>query len=203
MAGGESAMKKKSGKKASEKFKEKVQEIEKFLDQKNLSSFSGTYVTWVYDYAIIRLYRDFEDLILHCLVAAINNDTQQLSQKTGIDFPKHITDEVCEFIIVRDGYFDFRGRDGLIGTLKSYLPDDHYIVAIVKKKPYKDALEQLSALRNFAAHDSKPSKKRALQAIGGHNLTSSGAWLKKQNRFEKILASLKSLADEVHQQAPY
>ena len=196
-------MRKKSGKKASEAFKKHVQEIEEFLDEENLSSFSDAHVTWAYDYAIIRLYREFEDMILNCLVAAINSDTQQLSKTTGIDFPKHITDDVCEFIIVGDGYFGFRGRDGLIKTLKGYLTDDHYLVTIVKKPAYKDALEKLSALRNFAAHDSKPSKKRALQTIGGQRLASSGAWLKKQNRFRNISASLKRLADEVYQQAPY
>ena len=196
-------MKKKSGKKASEAFKERVQEIEEFLGQQNLSSLSEAHISWAHDYAIIRLYREIEDMILNCLVAAINNDTQQLTQTTGITFPKHITDEVCEYIIVGDGYFDFRGRDGLINTLKRYLPNDHYLVAVVKRPRYRCALERLSALRNFAAHDSKPSKKRALQTVGGQRLASSGAWLKKQDRFGNILASLKESADEVHQQAPY
>ncbi len=196
-------MRKKSGKRASEAFKKQTQQIEEFLDEKNLSSFSDAHVTWAYEYAIIRLYRDFEDMILNCLVAEINSDTEQLSQTTGVNFPKHITEEVCEFIIVGDGYFDFRGREGLIKTLKKYLPKDHYFVLIVKKPAYKDTLEMLSALRNFAAHDSKPSKKRALQVIGGQKLLSSGAWLKKQKRFRKILISLKKLADDVQQQAPY
>ena len=185
------------------KFKDQVQEIEKFLDKENLSSFSKAHVTWAYEYAIIRLYRDFEDMTLNCLVAAINSDTKQLSETAGITFPKHITGEVCEYIVVGDGYFDFRGRDGLINTLQKYLPKKHYVVAIVKKDACKGTLEQLSALRNFAAHDSKPSKKRALRAIKGQRLASSGAWLKKQNRFKQIAASLKKLADEVHQKAPY
>ena len=77
--------------------------------------------------------------------------------------------------------------------------EDHYIVLIVKKPAYKNTLEMLSALRNFAAHDSKPSKKRALQVIGGQKLLSSGAWLKKQKRFRMILISLKKLADDVQQ----
>ena len=196
-------MRKKSGKRASEVFKKQTQKIEEFLDEKNLSSFSDAHVTWAYEYAIIRLYRYFEDMILKCLVAAINSDTEQLSQTTGVNFPRHITEEVCEFIIVGDGYFDFRGREGLIKTLKKYLPEDHYIVLIVKKPAYKGTLEMLSALRNFAAHDSKPSKKRALQVIGGQKLLSSGAWLKKKKRFRKILISLKKLADDVQQQAPY
>lgn len=196
-------MRKKSGRKASSSFKIQAHEIERFLDENNLSSFSDAHVTWAYDYGIIRLYREFEDMILSCLVAAINSDTQQLSSTTGVDFPKHITDEVCEFIIVGDGYFDFRGRDGLIKTLKKFLPSSHYLVTIAKDQAYKDALEKLSALRNFAAHDSKPSKKSALKAICGQRLASSGAWLKKQNRFGQISDSLIRFADAVYQQAPY
>lgn len=196
-------MKKKSAKKASETFRGKVEEIEAFLRTKSLASFSDEHVSWVHDYAIIRLYRDFEDLILHCLVAAINNDTERLSQTTGVDFPKHLTDEVCQYIIVGDGYFDFRGRDGLIKQLLKYLPKDHYLVAIIKTARYREALEQLTALRNFAAHGSKPSKKQALKAIGRVKMHSSGAWLKKQNRFGKISKELKALAGDVNKRAPY
>ena len=111
--------------------------------KKNLSSFSDAHVTWVHDYAIIRLYREFEDMILNCLVAAINSDTQQLAHATGFKFPKHLTDEVCEYIIVKDGYFDLRGRDGLIKTLKMYLAADHYLVTVVKNNAYRGALEKV------------------------------------------------------------
>ena len=196
-------MRKKSGKKASEEFSKNIQKIKDFLEPKNLSRLSDSHETWMYDYAIIRLYRDFEDMILNCLVASINNDTEQLSSTTNIKFPKNLKDEVCEFIIIGNGYFDFKGRDELIKTIKQYIRDDHYLVKICRKNCYKDALEKLSALRNFAAHDSKPSKKRALKAIGNERLASSGAWLKKQNRFDSIINHLKKFADDIHQQAPY
>lgn len=196
-------MRKKSAKKAAEWFLEQTDEIKIFLEQDNLSGLTDKHVTWVHDYAIIRLYREFEDMILNCLIAAINNDTEVLSIQTDIDFPKHLSDEVCEFIIVGNGYFDFRGRDGLIQKLKKFLPDDHYLVMLVKKPSYKDSLEQLSALRNFAAHDSKPSKKRALEAIGLLRLASTGVWLKKQDRFGKLASRLKRLAQEIYDKAPF
>ncbi len=196
-------MKKKSARKASEAFRKNTEKIRTFLETKNLPPLSDEHISWVYDYAIIRLYRDFENLILHYLVAAINNGSEHLSQTTGVEFPKHLKKEVCRYIIVGDGYFNFRKRDDLIRTLRKYLPEDHYLVTIIKKNKYKEALEQLSALRNFAAHDSKPSKKRALEAIGQVKMGSSGAWLKRQNRFEAILGKLQALADEVSQDAPY
>ena len=196
-------MKKKSGKRASEAFKSNVKDIEEFLKQDNLSSLSDGHLSWTYDYAIIRLYREFEKMILNCLIAAINNDTTQLSKKIGIDFPKHLTDDVCEYIILGRGYFDFKGRAGLIGKLKQYLTRNHYLVETVSKSKYKDALERLSTLRNYAAHDSVPSKKSALESIGQQRMASSGAWLKKQDRFKKISDKLKELADDVNENAPY
>ncbi len=196
-------MRKKSAKKSAEFFVSRVEEIEQFLEPNNLSGLSDKHITWAHEYAVIKLYREFEDMILNCLVAAINNDTQELSNKTGVEFPSHLSDEVCEFIVVGDGYFDFRGRDGLIKTLKKFIPDDHYLVTIIKKPGYKDSLERLSALRNFAAHDSRPSKKRALKAVGLQRMHSTGTWLKTQRRFGNLASRLKTLAQEIQDQAPY
>ncbi len=196
-------MRKKSDKKAAAAFKKAVEEIEWFVDAVTQSSLSDNYKTWAHDYATIRLYREFENLMLNCVIAALNRDTTQLSSKTGVSFPKHLTDEVCEFLIVGDGYFDFRGRDGLIQTCKRFLRDDHHLVTIVKKAAYKPALERLSALRNFAAHDSKLSKKRALKVIEAKRLVASGAWLKRQRRFDDLARSLTKLADEIADEAPY
>ena len=107
-------MRKKSAKKVAIDFVKKAEEIEKFIDPSNLTNLSEKHITWAHEYAIIRLYREFERMILHSLIAAINNNTSDLSQETGVSFPKHLKDEVCEYIIVGNKYFDFKGRDGLI-----------------------------------------------------------------------------------------
>lgn len=194
-------MRKKSVKKASEAFSAEIKEIDEFL--KETASFSDQSVSWAYDYTIIRLYRAFEDFILSCLISAINNDTSQLVAVTQVSFPKHLSDEVCEYLVVGNGYFDFRGRDGLIKTVRGLVADNHYLLTAVKNNKYRIALERLSALRNFAAHDSRPSKKRALESIGAAKMASSGAWLKKQHRFSEIANKLDELATEVATSAPY
>ena len=196
-------MKKKSARKAAAAFGRKVSDIEDFLKSSGAGLLSDAHLTWVHDYAIIKLYSEFENLVLHCLVAAINNDTSQLSSKTSIQFPKHLTDEVCTYLIVGDGYFDFRGRDGLIKRLKEFLPTGHYLLTIVEKTAYKDTIEQIVALRNFAAHGSKVAKARALKAVDATRLSSSGAWLKTHGRFGLIAQSLRRFADEIADSAPY
>ncbi|WP_018948723.1 hypothetical protein [Thioalkalivibrio sp. ALMg11] len=164
---------------------------------------SDAHITWCYEYAIIRLYREFEILMLEAITGAINNDTTTISRTTGIDFPDHLTDELCEYLITGSGYFDFKGRDGLIKLLKQYVPSDHYLVTIIKRNRYKDSLEHLSALRNYAAHDSYQSKNTAKKVTGFNRMAACGAWLKKQGRFTWIIEELKELSGEIYYNAPY
>lgn len=193
---------KKSIKLATTEFNAEVDRILAFLTTVKVGQ-TEEHISWLYNYAIIRLYKEFEGLMLDALVAAVNNDISTLEETTDVRFPKHLTYEVCEFLITGTGYFDFKGRSGLIKTLKSFVPDAHYLVTTVKKPSYTNALNQLSALRNFAAHESQVSKRAALEAIKGKHLSSSGAWLKKQSRFENVAEKLKELAFELHGLAPY
>lgn len=152
---------------------------------------------------MISLYRDFENLILEVLVGAINNNTKTIRATLGIDFPKHLTDDICRYIITGPSYFDFKGRDGLIKRVKQYVPTNHYLVAILKAPKYKTSIERLCALRNYSAHASGQSRKAALLSVGQERIGSAGSWLKRQGRFSAIVAKLTDLANEIKDQAPY
>lgn len=197
-------MRKKSIKLAAKTFGTNVDEIIAFT----VRSLAATPLTvldksWCYDLAIIRVYREFEDMMLSCLVALINNDTTTFSQLKKRKFPTHMNVEICEYLICGDGYFDFAGRDGLIKTIKKIVPSGHWLLSIVGNNAYIDALTQLSSLRNFAAHDSSVSKKRALEVTSQRRMSSSGSWLMKQNRFTTICNSLKTMAHQIDTAAPY
>jgi cupin superfamily acireductone dioxygenase involved in methionine salvage len=194
--------KKKSIKKSAQRFTRNANAIVQFTENAS-AKLSQQQVSWAYDYAIIRLYREFENLMLDALVGAVNNDTSTLSTKTGFAFPRHLTDEVCAFLVVGNGYFDFRGRDGLIKRLKDFVPDNHYLVDVVKQQKYTNALNVLASLRNFAAHASRFAKKKALEALNVQRLESSGAWLKRQNRFEDLTSKIIELARDIENRAPY
>ena len=193
---------KKSVKHSAQDFRIAADEITTFLTSVSNGQ-TAEHISWLHNYAIIRLYREFESLVLDALVGAINNDTATVSSTTGVEFPTHLSAEVCEFLITGTGYFDFKGRAGLIKTLKDFVPDAHYLVTTIKQPTYKDALEQLSALRNYAAHESDQSKRSALKAIGGKRIASSGAWLKRESRFQTIANRLKALATAIENAAPY
>lgn len=193
---------KKSIRLAAQWFRTKADELAKFCTN-TCQHVSEEQQSWIYDYGIIRLYREFELLVLEGIVGAINNDTETFSDTVGIPFPKHLTDEVCEYLVLGNGYFDFKGRDGLIKELKRFVPDTHFLLTTIKKPKYKDSLERLSALRNYAAHDSFQSKRNALRAVDQDRIGSAGSWLKRQGRFQEICDNLKELAQEVHDAAPY
>lgn len=159
--------------------------------------------TRCHDYAIIWLYRSFENLMLDSLSGAINNDTSTLSTSTGFAFPKHLSIEVCQFLITGRGYFDFKGRDGLIKKAREYVPENHYLIIALKKPKYKTALEQLVVLRNLAAHNSDQAKQSALKALNLKRLSSAGSWLKVGERFGTITGLLVALAGEIEVAAPY
>jgi hypothetical protein len=193
---------KKSVKLSAQAFRTSADDIVAFLATVSVSQ-SDQHVSWLHNYAIIRLYREFESLMLDALVGAINNDTAGISATTGIEFPKHLTDEVCEFLNTGTGYFDFKGRSGLLKNLQKFVPKAHYLYVTVSKASYRDALEKLSTLRNFAAHESGPSKRAALDSIGGQKIESSGTWLKRETRFQDIVADLKALATDIETGAPF
>ena len=193
---------KKSIRKTAQAFVQEVTALEHFV-QTSISSLSDKEKSWCHDYAIIRLYREFENLMLSAIAGAINNDTTTISSTTGIDFPKHLNVQVCEFLVLGGGYFDFKGRSGLIKTLRKYVPQNHYLLNIVQNQRYQAALDKLSALRNYAAHESEQAKKAALTATGQQKIGSAGSWLKRQQRFIAISTELKALGNAIHQAAPY
>jgi len=166
------------------------------------SSLGETHVSWVYEHGVIRVYRGFEKLMLEVLVGVMNNDTATVGSKIGVPLPKHLTDEVCQYLVVGTGYFDFKGRDGLLALLQRFLPGPHWLVKTIRKPTYKDTLEQLSALRNFAAHSSARAKKTAKEVTGHERLASAGAWLKHQGRFSAMTKHMRLLAQDITKSAP-
>lgn len=194
--------KKKSVKRCAKQFREDADVLLNFCETAE-RGLSDAHVSMVYDAAVIKLYASFERMILGTLTGAINNDTSHISAKTNVEFPQHLKDEVCEYIVTGGRYFDFRGRSGLIDKIKDYVPDDHYLVRAIKDQAHTESLNQLCALRNYAAHGSKASKKAALDSVGQTRIGTAGSWLKAQNRFQKLVTNLSELSARIEADAPY
>ncbi len=194
---------KKSGKKAAGKFKDALARIEAFTREIDNANLGDQAVSWAYEAALIKSTVAFEHLMLDCIVTAINNDTATIAAQTGIAFPKHLTDEVCGYLVTGGGFFDFKGRDGLIKTIKGYVPAGHWLLEAVKQAQHKQTLDRMIALRNFAAHDSPASKRKALDTIGQRRVGGAGSWIKCQHRFSDMTTALTKLANEIEMRAPF
>lgn len=188
---------------AAQTFRSRADDVLAFAQAMSSSGLGKEHVSWGYDLAIIRLYGHFEALMLEALTCAVNNDTTTISETTRLAFPKHLTDEVCEYLIIGTGYFDFKGREGLCQVIQKFVPKTHYLVTVVKKAQYKTPLEQTAALRNFAAHGSTVARRAAKNAVGAQKFGSAGAWLKVPGRLASIVDPLKRLADDIEAAAPY
>jgi hypothetical protein len=194
---------KKSVKIAAGHFSRELEQIKKFVESVQFSQSVDEFTSWSYDYAVIRAYAAFEDLILNALVGAINNNTSIASATLEVQLPHHLTDEVCRYLVTGGGYFNFHGRSGLIAVLKKYLPQNHYLVTTCSKGTYKVSLDRLSAFRNFAAHRSTKARSATLLASSLKRIASAGAWLKRQGRLEAILDDLACLAIDLQNSAPF
>jgi len=157
------------------------------------------YLTYSYENAILMVYKSFEIFIERLLISCLNHDHSCFEEKYGIALGKHINDDVCEFLITKGGFFDFRGYSGLIKTLGDILGNNHRLIALFKGNDHKIYIEQLCAIRNYAAHNSKQSKQSAKKAFELLSISSAGSCLKQQGRFLTILTKLKELSDEVKQ----
>lgn len=192
-------MKKVNIPKAADRFIEDVAEIKCYLEEcSRVFVERDLYLSNSYEYAIIALYKAFEKFIFKTIVGCVNHDNSAVTNTYGVQFGKHITDDICEFIITKGGYFDFKDREGLIKIIKQNVGEETYdVYSIVKKEQYASSLKQLCALRNYAAHTSKQAKKKAAKELGIIRIGTVGSCLKTQNRFSKIADDLTELATNI------
>ncbi|MFD4630261.1 hypothetical protein ACFVYR_20745 [Streptomyces sp. NPDC058284] len=155
---------KKSGKLAADMFMQASQRIWDFVLEAEEAKLTDQALTWVYEAALVKTAVAFEKLMLDCLITAVNNDTSTISAKTGVPFPRHLNDEVCEYLLTGGGYFDFKGgQGGLVKVIKEVVGTEHYLYRVVKSPQHRDPINLLVALRNFAAHESAKGKSAALR----------------------------------------
>jgi len=187
-----------------DQFISELEKIEGYIDKcKSVFAEEDLYLSYSYENAILMTYKAFEIFVKRIMVSCLNHDHSFFEDKYGIALGKHINDDVCEFLITKGGYFDFRGYGGLVDTLKSVLGSGNQFIVVVKKDPYKVHIDQLCAARNYAAHNSRQSKEAAKKAFGLTSISSAGSCLKKAGRFSSIISGLKSFAGEVKTTALY
>lgn len=179
-------------------FSSSIREITSYTERCNqVFADEKKYLSYCYENAIIMLYKAFEQFVLRSMIACLNHDHSYFQEKHGIKLGKHINDDICEFLITKGGFFDFRGKSGLYKVLNEMIGADHTIATTFKKAEYKDTIDQLCTIRNYAAHNSYQSKQAVLKTFNLQRISSAGSFLKQQHRFENIANRLLELAEDV------
>ncbi len=187
-----------------DQFNQALHRVISYIDRCNVVfKEEDLYLSYSYENAIMMVYKSFEVFIERLLISCLNHDHSCFEEKYGIALGKHINDDVCEFLITKGGFFDFKGYNGLIKTLSEILGKGHRLIALIKGSDYKTYIEQLCAIRNYAAHNSKQSKISAKKAFGLQLIGTAGSCLKQQNRFPNIVDKLIVLSEEVKQTEIY
>lgn len=182
----------------SDHFIEELDGIMAYIDKcKMVFNEDKLFLSYAYEHAIIMAYKAFETFILRLMISCLNHDHTFFEEKWGIKLGKHINDDICEFLITKGGYFDFKGRSGLSKMINHTIGTSHNLGRVIKHNNYATTIEQLCAGRNFAAHNSVQSKKEFLDKFNLQRAKSAGSCLKVQGRFESIVTKLKELAEEI------
>lgn len=199
-------MRKKSPAKSLEAFRGEIEGIREFINEINPHNPSNATRSHCYDFSVIWLYRAFEMFVLDILVAQINRAPSNFYDRIGVNFGVNPTAAQCEYLLVGDRYFDFRGHSGLISVIKTASGDGSALEDAAKNTTHRKAFEILVGLRNYAAHWSEQSKTAALKAMQHweptrQNLGRAGMWLSVyvggQTRMERLLNSIDALCEDM------
>ena len=155
------------------------------------------YLSFSYENAIIMTYRSFEHFILRIMISCLNHDHSHFEENYGIKLGRHINDDVCEFLITKGGYFDFKGNGDLKKMLNKTIGQKHPIVKVFGNGTYSKTIQKLYVLRNYAAHNSPQAKKAVLNEFNLKRAKSAGSILKQQGRFQSIISELEQLAIDI------
>lgn len=178
-------------------YRDELKAIVSYIDEIDGAGLPKQATSWAYEAALVKVAISIERLMLQVLLAAINRDSAALSAATSVTFPKHLPKQVAQYILIQDGYFDFKGRDGLLKTIRKHLGPTHPLYLTVKDPKYKSPLDRLIKLRNWAAHESEQGKRAAKAELGSSRVLSPGSWLKSQNRLRDLVAELDGLGVDI------
>jgi len=138
--------------------------------------------------ALLRICAYWESLVVAEFVDCLNIDSSRLAEHLGVVLPKHLSLSLCEAILLRDGYFDFRSVGDLKSRAKKMLPDHVDPFAKISNAVARE-IDEVFVIRNYLAHRSKAAR-RSLErmyssAYGFERFREPGAFLL-ANGYERL-----------------
>jgi hypothetical protein len=199
-------LKKKSPATSLAEYRGGIAKVRAFVTEAHAKGVNSAAIARCYDHAVLIAYRTFEAFVLDICIARINVDPSAFYDTVGVNFGVHITANQCAFLLVGDGYFDFRGHGGLVDVVRKVSGAESAMVAATKVAANRVAFEILAGLRNYVAHQSRQSHRAALPAMkkwepARSNLGFAGVWLRTgpggQTRLERLLIALDQFCESL------
>jgi len=194
---------KKSMSKVIRNFHLAIDEQQDFVELALAARMTDRHVSLIYEMSLIKIVSAVELLVLDSMITVINRDAAAVRRRHGIRVPLHMTNDMCEFLIVRNGYFSFSNRETMLTRVNEFFLRDHWLAVTLRASSNKDSFDRMMALRHFAAHGSEYSRHKAKEATGAQRLASAGAWLRSGRRFPSLLKSVRDIAVALEAAAPY
>jgi len=109
--------------------------------------------------SLLRLCAYWEAFVGEELVDCVNIDGSKLGEFVGTQLPQQLSLAMCEAILFRERYLDFRSVGEIKGFAKKVLPDKVNPFAKIPKHA-EEKIDEAFVIRNYLSHQSKAARRR-------------------------------------------
>jgi len=109
---------------------------------------------------VIRICAIWEAFIEGEMIDCLNIDCSKCREELQLRLPPHMTRDLCEAVLVGQGYLNLRSVDDIKGLAKRILPDDVNPFRLIRANPTARRINEFYTMRNYLSHYSGKSKRQ-------------------------------------------
>jgi len=107
---------------------------------------------------LLKLCALWESFVDHELLDCLNINSTKLSQYLDVKLPRNLNRKLCQAILFREGYLDFKNVGSLKGFAKNILPPDANPFRNIDN-PTAAKIDEMFVIRNYLSHRSFAAKR--------------------------------------------
>lgn len=92
-------------------FKRAIDEQQDFVELALAVRMTDRHTSLIHEMTLIKIVGAVELIVLDSMITVINCDSVAVRRRHGVRAPAHMTDDMCEFPIARNGSFSFGNRE--------------------------------------------------------------------------------------------
>ena len=107
---------------------------------------------------LLKLCALWESFVDHELLDCLNINSTKLSKYLGVKLPRNLNRKLCQAILFREGYLDFKNVGSLKSFAKKILPPDANPFRLIDKAT-ASKIDEIFVVRNYLSHRSFAAKR--------------------------------------------